>query len=51
MQAKKCLNKAARKKVKKGKSPKIKKRKSMVFDHRWGGGGHLEPNPYSDQFL
>ena len=32
-----------------GKGPKIKKRKSMVFDHRGGGGGHPKPNPYSDQ--
>ena len=34
-----------------GKGPKIKKRKSMVFDHRGGGGGHPKPNPYSDLFL
>ena len=34
-----------------GKGPKIKKRESMVFDHRGGGGGRPKPNPYSDQFL
>ena len=34
-----------------GKGPKIKKRESMVFDHRGGGGGHPKPNPYSDRFL
>ena len=31
-----------------GKGPKIKKRESMVFDHRGGGGGHPKPNPYSE---
>ena len=29
-----------------GKGPKIKKRESMVFDHR--EGGHQKPNPYSE---
>ena len=31
-----------------GKVPKIKKRESMVFDHRGGREGHPKPNPYSD---
>ena len=34
----------------KGRVPKLKKRESMVFDHRGGGGGggHPKPNLYSD---
>ena len=32
-----------------GKGPRIKKRESMVFDHRGGGeGGHQKPNLYSE---
>ena len=32
-----------------GKGPKIKKRESMVFDYRGGGGvGWPKQNPYSD---
>ena len=31
----------------KGRVPKLKKRESMVFEHR-GGGCHPKPNPYSE---